>query len=364
MRRLRAHELSTLLDCVRETHALRDLPTFPREIVRVLHRLISADCAWCDGAHPTRGRTTWVVEPFETFPDAQRIFSALMHEHPCFLHTSRIADGQSWRLSDFVSRSRLHRSRLYNEYYRRRGVEYQLGIRLAASRRFVIAVGVNRGSRRRNFSDDHLLLMQLLGPHLVAAYQNAAALSALKGEDQGKQSSQGLVVVQPNGGLVVSSGAHRLLERYIGWSARRSRVLPAALTEWVAAQRKLLARLDDVPSPLAALVVRRGSQELRVRLLPDASQDVLLLDEGPQPLVPGDLAQLGLTARESEVLAWVAQGKTNADTARILGTRSATVAKHLERIFRKLGVETRTAAAVRAFEAAGSRGTSQAVSDC
>jgi DNA-binding CsgD family transcriptional regulator len=64
---------------------------------------------------------------------------------------------------------------------------------------------------------------------------------------------------------------------------------------------------------------------------------------------PAGLATLGLTKREAEVLAWVARGKTNEDTATILGARPATIAKHLEHIFRKLGVETRTAAAARAL---------------
>jgi DNA-binding CsgD family transcriptional regulator len=55
-----------------------------------------------------------------------------------------------------------------------------------------------------------------------------------------------------------------------------------------------------------------------------------------------------LTAREREVLEWVAAGKTNRDIATILGARPRTVEKHLERIYQKLGVETRTAAVMRA----------------
>jgi DNA-binding NarL/FixJ family response regulator len=51
-----------------------------------------------------------------------------------------------------------------------------------------------------------------------------------------------------------------------------------------------------------------------------------------------------LTARESEVLSWVARGKTNRDIADILGMSPRTVNKHLEHVFEKLGVETRTAA--------------------
>ncbi len=52
-----------------------------------------------------------------------------------------------------------------------------------------------------------------------------------------------------------------------------------------------------------------------------------------------------LTAREAEVLAWLAKGKTNRDIADILGMSPRTVSKHLEHIFEKLGVETRAAAA-------------------
>lgn len=52
-----------------------------------------------------------------------------------------------------------------------------------------------------------------------------------------------------------------------------------------------------------------------------------------------------LTGRESEVLLWVARGKTNRDIAEILEMSPRTVNKHLEHIFEKLGVETRSAAA-------------------
>jgi len=55
-----------------------------------------------------------------------------------------------------------------------------------------------------------------------------------------------------------------------------------------------------------------------------------------------------LTAREREVLEWLAAGKTNRDIAAILGARPRTIEKHLERIYEKLGVETRTAAVMRA----------------
>jgi DNA-binding NarL/FixJ family response regulator len=63
------------------------------------------------------------------------------------------------------------------------------------------------------------------------------------------------------------------------------------------------------------------------------------------------LARLGLTPRAAEALLWLAQGKTNADIATILGITESTVKKHVQEVFEKLGVETRGAAALRALEA-------------
>jgi DNA-binding CsgD family transcriptional regulator len=67
---------------------------------------------------------------------------------------------------------------------------------------------------------------------------------------------------------------------------------------------------------------------------------------------PFDRAAAPLTPREREVLDWVAAGKTNRDVAAILGASPRTVEKHLERIYEKLGVETRTAAVMRAIKVA------------
>lgn len=64
----------------------------------------------------------------------------------------------------------------------------------------------------------------------------------------------------------------------------------------------------------------------------------------------GDGGTLGrhfaLTTREAEVLMWLARGKSNRDIGEILDVSPRTVNKHLEVIFRKLGVENRASAAV------------------
>jgi DNA-binding CsgD family transcriptional regulator len=83
--------------------------------------------------------------------------------------------------------------------------------------------------------------------------------------------------------------------------------------------------------------LRRAEQQGNREFKPDFSS--------PDPLV-----KLGLTPRVAEVLLWVAQGKTNADIATILGISESTVKKHLLEIFSVLGVETRSAATLRALE--------------
>ena len=74
---------------------------------------------------------------------------------------------------------------------------------------------------------------------------------------------------------------------------------------------------------------------------------VAIGEAAPAPLTEND-PLYGLTPREREVLGCVAAGKSNAQIAAILGRKPRTVAKHLERICAKLGVESRTAAAMRA----------------
>ena len=79
-------------------------------------------------------------------------------------------------------------------------------------------------------------------------------------------------------------------------------------------------------------------------------EQMLLLQRRAEPSAAANrLSTAALTPREAEVLSWVAKGKTNRDVGDILGMSPRTVNKHLEHVFEKLGVETRTAAAAMAM---------------
>lgn len=96
-------------------------------------------------------------------------------------------------------------------------------------------------------------------------------------------------------------------------------------------------RIEEVQARLVTHV--RNARTMR---------DAQALAQRTHDLQDADLSRLleaALTPRETEVVTWLARGKTNRDIAEILGMSHRTVNKHLEHIFEKLGVETRAAAA-------------------
>lgn len=99
---------------------------------------------------------------------------------------------------------------------------------------------------------------------------------------------------------------------------------------------------DELLAAVAARL-RRAEQSVRTAFDPDFGS-------------AAPLAALGLSPREAEVLLWVSQGKTNPEIATILAISEETVKKHMKAVLATLGVETRTAASLRALELLQRRG--------
>ncbi len=88
------------------------------------------------------------------------------------------------------------------------------------------------------------------------------------------------------------------------------------------------------PRPYAHSAAAHVGRQARAQVAPDRSD----------PIVER------LTARERDVLSWLATGTTDRQIAAMLGVSPRTVHKHLEHVYQKLGVATRTAAVVRVLE--------------
>jgi CheY-like chemotaxis protein/DNA-binding CsgD family transcriptional regulator len=123
---------------------------------------------------------------------------------------------------------------------------------------------------------------------------------------------------------------------------------PPQLLAWVEAARLAYHERRE-PS---AVVATDGSRRLLASLHDQGSDEgwlIVLREENDARAFETLMSAFRLTGREAEVLYWVIRGKTNRDIGDILGSSPRTVHKHLEHVFEKLGVETRTAAAAMAM---------------
>ena len=138
--------------------------------------------------------------------------------------------------------------------------------------------------------------------------------------------------------------ARDLLLQYYGTSAPQT---PEAVLTWL--RRNLPdAERQIEPPRLSCESPGHGARRLTFRLHQQTGDDdwlIIMREESDETVIQAISLSFKLTAREAEVLYWVVKGKINRDIGDILGTSPMTVKKHLERVFAKLGVETRTAAA-------------------
>jgi CheY-like chemotaxis protein/DNA-binding CsgD family transcriptional regulator len=147
-----------------------------------------------------------------------------------------------------------------------------------------------------------------------------------------------VLAVTPHDGRIVwqTPLARQWMQRWFGADQEGTAGTPAQLAAWLTA------------GPAQPLTVIRGAARLVFTAADVRSPEqwmIVLREESDTARVQALMALFRLTQRESEVLHWVIQGKTNRDIGDILGMSPRTVNKHLEHVFAKLGVETRTAAA-------------------
>jgi DNA-binding CsgD family transcriptional regulator len=271
-----------------------------------------------------------------------------MQEHPVLMHCQRTGDLRALRISDFYSQREFHRRALFHEFYRKISVEDVLcnGIRVGGS--MVIGCAVARN--RRSFTKKDCLVFDLIGPHLTQAWRNARAMSRVRQQMEATGAAAeavncGVVALGPGGRVtLMNEWSRNVLGEFFGSGSVDDNRLPDMLNRWVRNWKGQLAA-SRVPQPQDPFLVSRGESQLVVRLLKDSFRDLLLLQVQRPAEGRARLEELRLTRRETEVLGWVAKGKTNEQIGLILGTSPRTVQKHLEHIFTKLGVETRTAAA-------------------
>jgi DNA-binding CsgD family transcriptional regulator len=357
--RLRQRDLQVFLSYLREIYAHRDLESFAANIVSALPKVVSSEWTSYNEVNPQSQTITYKMEPVPSdFPEGEQVFAQHIHEHPLIRHHQQTHNGQALKISDFLTQSQFHRLGLYNEFYRRLDVKHQMAIILPAPAPLVFGIAVNRSGQ--DFLERDRLLLNLLRPHLVQAYQNAESVTELRRDSallrQALEESDLGVISLTNKGRVqfCTEQAQRWLSEYFEPSRWADR-LPESLQRWVEHQQSLLSKNDDVPPPRQPLILERSGKRLVVRLVEGHSKDgrLLILEEQTFEFSEELLGPLGLTRREAQVLLWVARGKTDKEVAVLLYVSPRTVKKHLEHVYEKLGVNSRTEAVALALKSFG-----------
>lgn len=243
-------------------------------------------------------------------------------------------------------------------------VRYQMVMRLASPDGRLHAAVLARG--RAEFDDGERRRVELMWPHLVhllRAARRAVRHGRAAAPSERARAERGIVLLDDELRVLLATEQARLwLGEYFGSQTAMGVALPPvrpwlppAVFDWV--RRRVDGERLAMREPVIdrdPLVCQRDERCLVVDLVVDLGrgEHLLTLVEETLAAPASALSGLKLTARETEVLSWVAQGKTNREIGMILGASERTVQKHLERVFQKLGVESRTAATLKAWQAA------------
>ncbi len=341
-----------ILGAITAVAAVTDLDAFGPHAMQALNEVVPFDIASFNEIDTSAGRAVFSTWP----PDADlgnadvEAFPQLVRQNPILRYQEATGDGSAHRLSDFVSVDELHGLDLYRSVYGPLNVEYQVAIGLAAKLPLTIAFALNRFDR--DFTDDELALLDVLRPHLIQAYRNVQALDTLRVVDDAlAEVGKAIIVLGQNGGDErAPPWAQKALIEHFG--PPRTGSMPEAVQAWVVEQQRLTFD-DGRPRIRQPLVSTSGDRQLVVRFIANARDrpNVLVVEDRQPRREATELQRAGLTAREAEILILLVRGETTARTASRLDVSQGTLNKHLQHIYRKLGVNSRAAAIAAATDA-------------
>jgi DNA-binding CsgD family transcriptional regulator len=326
---LTANDAQSVLRFVASVEDQGNDQLFTPELLAELGSLIEADWITYNELDRVRRREIlYVARPGDDEDDDAGLdlyWDVVAYEHPICAPPNTGNHGAE-KLTDHVTLRQLRSSHVYDIWFSQYGVERELSVGLPSPLWHTKVLMFDRG-KGPDFSERDRNVLDALRPHLAHLWRAArtrrmldAALAQLDGADE--HDSGGLILLGAAGEIEYASPpAQRLLREY--FAPASAGLVPAELADWLEA---------GAARPFTR---RRGSR----RLVIGRESDSLVLEERDE--------DVQLTPRERDVLSWVARGKTNAEIAQLLWLAPSTVRKHLENVYGKLGVSTRTAAVAR-----------------
>lgn len=352
--RLSHDDVRLALNFIQRTYAVQSLDDFSTHALKSLSTLVRADWTSYDEMIPSRRISKNLFNPGHIFAPAA--WAEHMHEHPMLANYLATNDGRATKVSDFISTSEFERTALYNEVYRPYGVRHEMSAALDLPLPGVVGFAVGRVGR--DFRERDRVVLNVVRPHLSAAYRSVLTSARLQ-TDRTRLTELvdvlpfGVIRLHPNGRVrFANRQAIQWLAAYFEQPALRNAQLPDPLERWtLEMRRRVEGRVDGLPQPPENFVVEHSNGRLIGRLLPNGDEWVVVLEEVPAStqLPRNWTEQFGLTEREATVLRWIVNGRDNKGIAEITGMSPRTVQKHLEHIYMKLGVTTRTEAVAKAM---------------
>jgi DNA-binding CsgD family transcriptional regulator len=334
---LRQADLESALAVVGRINEIPTLDVFPARVLSLLRGLVGADIASytevdeaqlrlmaaakmmpVDG--PSGDLSKWTFDPPDLLPPVMiSDMASDVHQHPVIAYFARTGDGRALRVSDFLSLREFQRLDIYQQNFRPLGARYQMAAALAVPGPVPAGIGFMRTTS--DFTQRERDLLDLVRPHVIVARENgrtrADAQARAELLEEGLEAHGHAIALVRDGRVVpVSREADRMLHRWLPGGS-----VPAGLNG-----RPLVLEHDG-----ARLTLRRAAGDAAM----------LLLDETRTAPDPARVRELGLTAREGEILALAAAGLSDAAVAERLVVSVRTVEKHLENAYRKLGVTDR-----------------------
>ncbi len=348
MKRLNHQDMQTLLSALLDLHADFDVKTLPQRTIEAVDKIIPGNVIFFDGFGDDGKYAlhAWSNRADLYTPDGMEIFIQFQNQHPLIPDIIGNKIQSAVKITDYLSQLEYERLELFNEYYRLSPFNRQMGLALPVASDLTIACTMHHWGK--DYTERDRLIFTLIAPFLLNCINNSFAFERLNSAIEAH--STGIIAVDTNGKTqYVNELARGLLEKYFAGEKSAGNSLPENLWNWT--KRQDLGNKKEFELPLSPFKVENAVGELTVRLISNnALHEKTLLLEEKKLLSPKILEQLSLTRREAEILFWIAQGKTDGEIGTLLYTSPRTVHKHTEHIYVKLGVETRTAAMLRALE--------------
>ncbi len=357
MNSLNFDDLQKLNHTIEEIYSLDDLDTFGVRAIDIVDRLMFSDLVTFHIVNLSKGQVSDFFSP--DFPrlttEMEQVRKQYFYEHPIVRHMS-ISLNRVSAISDFVTQKELHAMEgIYHQFLRVAGIEDQMILCTPKindvnssylSREDKIVVSISLNNEKWSFANRDRLFLNLLRPHLFQAYSNAQKYQQL--QQQVERMSE--IVLDPQGRVrSIYPQASMLLDKYFP-TRNYPGQFPTSLWDWVQNQVEYLVD-RDLPTASIPLQIQQHHQQLTIRLIIKQDEDryLLLLEEQSVSLLDS-LQLLGLSDRETEVLAKLIRGKDNQSIAIDLNISISTVRKHLENIYHRLKVTSRTEAIAKTLE--------------